>query len=65
MGEISPALSNARAIASDHLQQIASLFRDGAKLTLVVRNPEHDDRDFILSNDDIAEAIKALGRHGS
>lgn len=48
--------------ASKHLNIIASLFKAGAKLTLLVRTPGNDEADFCLTNDDLAEAIMALER---
>lgn len=48
--------------ASDYLNRIAGLFKPGVKLTLIVRTPDKDDQDFILTNDLPAEAIKALDR---
>ena len=48
--------------ASRHLNIIASMFKDGAKLTLLVRTPRDDEADFCLTNDDLDEAIKGLER---
>jgi len=48
--------------AQRHLNIIASMFKDGAKLTLLVRAPGNDDADFCLTNDDLEEAIKGLNR---
>lgn len=51
-----------REIASEKLGEIADLFKEGAKVTLVVRTPGKDDADFILTNDDPAECIRAIRR---
>lgn len=46
---------------SDDLNRIAARFRPGAKLTLVVRNPEiHDDAGVVISNDDPEAAIAEI-----
>jgi hypothetical protein len=45
-----------------HLDQIHRLFKNGVKSTLVLRTPGLPERDFMLGNDDIDEAIKALER---
>ena len=44
------------------LQYIAGFFKPGAKLTLLVRRPEAPDgsQDMVVTDDDLAEAIKAL-----
>jgi len=44
------------------LDRIAQFFVSGSKLTLIVRQANKDEQDFILTNDDIDEAIKALER---
>lgn len=48
--------------ASIHLSEIAEYFKSGVKLTLLVRTPGDDDADFILTNDDLDEVIKAIER---
>jgi len=48
--------------ASGHLDDIAKLFIQSAKLTLIVRIPDNDDADFLLTNDDLKETTKALER---
>ena len=55
-------LERTQRIAGDHLNQIASCFVDGSKLTLLVRQPNKPDADFVLTNDDLDEAINALNR---
>lgn len=41
---------------------IASMFKEGAKLTLLVRTPGNDEADFCLTNDDLDEAISVIER---
>lgn len=44
-----------------HMDEIARLFKPGAKLTLLVRSPGHPERDAFLSDEDnIDEAIEAI-----
>ena len=59
---MSRRLSEVQQIASAKLEEIAECFKPGAKLTLLVRTPGNDDADFLLTNDDLSEAIKALQR---
>lgn len=47
--------------AGHHLEQIQNLFKR-AKVTLLCRTPENDEADFMLTDDDPAEAIKAIQR---
>lgn len=46
----------------DHMDYILAMFKRGAKITVVVRAPGHPDRDFVQTNDDLAEAIEVLRR---
>jgi len=56
-------LEEAREEISGLLNQIAAFFKNPA-VTLVVRNPDHGDADFILTSDDPALAIVALQKRG-
>ena len=55
-------LQIAREQASGHLEQIARLFKPGAKLTLLVRTPGNDEADFLLTNDDLDAVTPAIER---
>ncbi len=50
--------------ASEYLNLIAGLFKEGAKLTLIVRAiPGNPETDVVLtSEDDLGEAVKAIHR---
>jgi len=49
--------------ASGYMDDILALFKPGAKITVVVRNPTvPGDTDFILTSDDLDEAVKAIHR---
>ena len=56
----SQALINVQQRMSDHMDGILRLFKSGAKITVIVRNPEHGDADVILGNDDLDDAIAAI-----
>jgi hypothetical protein len=44
-----------------HMEEIAKLFKPGVKLTLLVRNPGHPERNAFLSDEDnIDEAVEAI-----
>lgn len=45
-----------------HADEIKELFVDGAKITILVRQPSYPDgsRDFVLTDDTLKEAIEAL-----
>jgi hypothetical protein len=47
---------------SRHLNEIAELFKPGAKLTFVSRSPDFPDgsRDMVLTSDDLGAVIAAL-----
>ena len=47
---------------SYHLDQIMKCFKDGAKVTLLVRQPSQPDgsQDFMMGDDDLGEAIRAI-----
>jgi hypothetical protein len=49
----SQALINVQQRMSDHMDGILRLFKPGAKITVVVRNPGHGDADVILGNDGV------------
>lgn len=42
--------------------QIAPMFVSGAKVTVIVRHPGHDDRDVLVSNDSIDDVAAAVAR---
>ena len=48
---------------SDHMDRILQCFKPGAKITVIVRSPQiPGDTDFILTNDDLEEAVTAIRR---
>ena len=55
-----PALVNLHPSISTYLNKIVALFKPGAKITLIVRNPDVPDGDVILGNDNLDDAIAAI-----
>jgi len=55
-------VQNVAEQVADHMDEILRFFKPGAKITVIVRRPEHPDgrQDFVLSNDTLDEAIAAL-----
>jgi pyoverdine/dityrosine biosynthesis protein Dit1 len=47
---------------SIHLARIQELFRPGAKITIIIRNPMVNDDDVLLGDDNIELAITAIRR---
>lgn len=47
---------------SARMEEIASFFKPGVQVTLIVRTPEHDERDFMLTNDNPEELRKLIQR---
>ena len=60
-------LSEVHYACERHLAEIEKLFAPHCKLTLVMRNPQSDDGDLILSRDDLVEveaAVRKLRERG-
>lgn len=57
-----PPLDAAAAMVSAHMDQIKRLFKSGVKITVLVRTPGEPGRDFLMTDDDLDEAITALRR---
>lgn len=56
------ALQQTAAIISEHMDAIVACFKPGVKITVLVRVPEHPDRDFLMTDDDIDEVIAMAQR---
>lgn len=50
------------ARCTQHMEQIAELFKPGAKITLIVRQPGFPEQDVMLSDDTIEGAAEVLER---
>jgi hypothetical protein len=53
-------LINLHAQVANHCGEIADLFKPGARVTVLVRNPGLDDGDIVVTDDSIDAAIAAL-----
>lgn len=62
MAERSGDVALALDLAKARLMTIGELFVDGARLTLVVRIPDENEADIVISNDTIANARQVLLR---
>ena len=47
---------------AEHMEQIQRLFKEGAKITVLVRQPDKPEQDFLLTDDDLAEVGAMLER---
>jgi hypothetical protein len=47
---------------SNHMDAIVRLFKPGAKITVVVRNPGYGDADVVIGSDDLDQAVQAIER---
>ena len=62
--KLSPLVQNVAEIVADRMEEILQCFKPGALITVLVRNPSKPDgtQDFVLSNDSLHNAIKALNQ---
>lgn len=56
------SLDDVREAVAGYCDLIRANFKPGAKITVLVRRPEHFDgsQDFVLTDDDLSKAISAL-----
>jgi hypothetical protein len=50
------------AEVANHCGDIADLFKPGAKVTILIRNPSQADGDMVVTDDEIDLAMQALQR---
>ena len=62
MGE---KLGRAQEVIGGLLTEASLIFKPGMKLTFIARRPDKPDQDFVMTDDDLAEAIAALQRRAS
>lgn len=60
MGDVQYAAS----VVSGYMEKIIKLFQPGVKIAVIVRSPDHPDRDFMLTDDSIEELQALLTRRG-
>ncbi|WP_333703374.1 MazG-like family protein [Sphingobium yanoikuyae] len=59
---MSDKLDRAEAHVGKLMDDILSIFHPGMKITVLVRDPLHDDRDFMMTSDDPAQASRMIDR---
>ena len=55
-------LTEVQETVGQHMDSILECFKPGCKITVLVRTPDHPDRDFMLTSDDPKEAIAMIER---
>ncbi len=59
---MSEKLDNYRIIISEHLEEIRTMFTIPIKMTIIIRGEFADNKDIIISNDDLNEVESAIIR---
>jgi hypothetical protein len=59
--ELTP-LEEVQQYTAKKMRKIKSRFKNGAKITVIVRMPGNDDADFVMTDDTLRDAIKVLQR---
>lgn len=59
---MSEALAQTQSVVAGHMEKIVACFKPGVKITVLVRTPAFPggERDFLMTDDDLGEAIKAI-----
>lgn len=52
----------AQKVVAGAMDDILAIFKPGARITVMVRRPEHPERDFLMTNDELAEAAALIQR---
>jgi hypothetical protein len=58
----SPLLQHASQRIAGLMDEIVACFKPGVKITVLVRTPDHPNRDFCMTDDNMDEAIAMLHR---
>lgn len=56
------ALERVQRLVAHRMDEIRLHFKSGVKVTVMVRSPEHPDRDFMMTDDDLGELIAMINR---
>ncbi len=56
------AVQRVAEIVQDHLDAILAQFKPGMKITVIVRHPDNEEKDFMMGNDTLDGAIQVLER---
>lgn len=59
---MSQSLAQAREEISGHMDRILSVFKPGARITVIVRTPDNNEGDLLLTNDSLTEAVAVIER---
>ena len=59
---MSEKLDRARDIVGGLLTEAGLVFKPGMRLTFIARRPDKPDQDFVMTDDDLTEAMAALQR---
>lgn len=55
-------LRQVHAEVAEHAGQVADLFKPGARVTILIRNPQLEDGDIVVSDDSMESVIAAVQR---
>jgi hypothetical protein len=55
-------LQEVQAEVADRMDEIKSLFKAGAKITVLVRHPGKPEQDFLMTDDHLDEVVAAANR---
>lgn len=55
-------LSEVQAFVAERMDEVITQFKPGVKITVVVRAPGYDERDFLMTDDAIDDVIALLQR---
>ncbi len=58
---MTPLQRTQQAVAG-HMEAIQAMFKPGAKITVLIRVPDYPDRDFLMTDDDLAQVREMLDR---
>lgn len=47
---------------ANSMDKILTNFKEGSKITVVVRQPDNDEADFMMTSDNLADVIKTIER---
>jgi len=59
---VSEKLRKAYALVGESMNEIISVFNPGVKITVLVRRPGFPEQDFLMTDDDLSEAISLINR---
>ena len=60
MTDTKESLQQLRRMLAHHLDGVRLLFRDEIRITLIIRNTAHADRDVVIGDDDPTKALSCV-----